>query len=127
MSTKAMVVVEKEPRKFNAIQFNNDGDVPGVKRGYEQTKGNHSALFISDAMPRSIDCQFCYVLENGNDRYRINAGDWVLFNQKNGASKVVSDKKFKDKYVLAPNRDSLLKAAIADEYGDLGTDSEARK
>jgi hypothetical protein len=127
MSTKAMVVIEKQPRKFNAIQFNKEGDVPGVKRGYEQTKGNHSALLISDAMPRSMECKFCYVLENGNDRYRINAGDWVLLNQKSGAAKVVSDKKFKEKYVQAPNSNSILRAAIADEYGDLGTDSEARK
>lgn len=94
-----MYFVEVNPRKFTAIQFNKEGDIPGIKRGYCQTRGTHVALYISDSMPRSPDCRFCYVMELGSERNEVQLTDWVLTNVKNGKVKVYPLKDFLKKFV----------------------------
>ncbi len=95
-----MQVIKKKLPKYNAFQFNKEGDFPGVERGYIQTRNGHQAIFISDAMPRSIDCLFCYVIEINITRTPVFIGDWILV--KIGSSKdkrkVVTNKEFLKKY-----------------------------
>lgn len=98
-----MQVIERKPRLYEAVQFNKEGDFVGVRRGYLETKNGHEALFISDSYPRSMTCQFCYVLETGIVRSRVNVGDWILVETRDDkvVRKVIPDKKFQKKYVSA--------------------------
>jgi hypothetical protein len=104
-----MQVIERVPRKYDAIQFNKEGDFPNVRRGYIQTKNNHQAVFISEAMPRSMDCQFCYVLEVGIVRHIVFVGDWILTEVRDDkvVRKIVADKKFRKKYISATLADTV--------------------
>ncbi len=101
-----MLVIKRVSPKYEAVQFNKEGDFPGVKRGYAHNKGGHTALFISDSFPRSPEYTFCYVLENGIDRFRVSIGDWILTETGTNKvkRKVMPDSKFKKKYVVfSPN------------------------
>lgn len=86
--------------KFQAVKFSKVEDYPTVKRGYIQNKSGIEYVFVSDSLPRSMDCKFCYVLDNISGRTVLQLGDWIVTNMKSGKTKIYSDKNFHEKFQI---------------------------
>lgn len=91
--------VEIEPREVTAVQFLIPKDFPHVKRGYLNSQNGTGVLVVSDAVPRSIHCRGCFMIETGMGRVEVEIGDWII-TKPSGHVKVMSPKKFEKKYRL---------------------------
>lgn len=104
-----MNYVERKPSVFEATQFNKEGDHPLVKRGYRQQKRPMSAtqLYVTDSLPRSMECAFAWVLTGPHNFEEIQVTDWVVQEIGNPRHKIFTDAQFQRRFMPQPQIEEI--------------------